>query len=149
MRISDWSSDVCSSESHDTGHRERAIGIPTLLAFGIRDNAAHDALPFIGTKANHVRPRLEAARKHEMLHHPDFELLGAEARHRVGKIPFLADQGLEGLAVAAGAIIANDVKPIGRSYACTVIVGAFQPPNMDAPANAAFRSEEHTSELQS
>src|SRR3546814_8430878 len=90
-----------------------------------------------------------------MLHHPDFELLGAEARHRVGKIPVLADQGLEGLAVAAGAIIANDVKPIGRTYACTVIVGAFQPANMDAPANAAFmdeakrRSEEHTSELQS
>src|SRR3546814_14710333 len=76
-----------------------------------------------------------------MLHHPDFELLGAEARHRVGKIPVLADQGLEGLAVAAGAIIANDVKPIGRSYACTVIVGAFQPPNMDAPANAAFMDE--------
>src|SRR3546814_9055181 len=68
--------------AHDTGHRERAIGIPTLLAFDIRDNAAHDALPFIGTKANHVRPRLEAARKHEMLHHPDFELLGAEARDR-------------------------------------------------------------------
>src|SRR3546814_18762908 len=76
-----------------------------------------------------------------MLHHPDFELLGAEARHRVGKIPVLADQGLEGLAVAAGAIIANDVKPIGRSYACTVIVGAFQPPNMDAPAHAAFMDE--------
>src|SRR3546814_18068759 len=86
MRISDWSSDVCSSDLLKVLHRHRrrgdrvlvATGAPPELARAILDFVAHEGLPVIGSLGKPflggfiTDQHCPAANKMRMIHAPGY-----------------------------------------------------------------------------
>src|SRR3546814_9124491 len=115
MRISDWSSDVCSSDLFAAARRFDAPGLQPKLSFDPADDVA---APYVNTGA---RPRVAILREQGV--NGQIEMASAFVR-----------SGFEAVDVHMSDLIAGRADL--ASFAGMVAVGGF-------------RSEEHTSELQS
>src|SRR3546814_12251141 len=105
MRISDWSSDVCSSDLLKVLHRHRrrgdrvlvATGAPPELARAILDFVAHEGLPVIGSLGKPflggfiTDQHCHAANKMRMIHSPRYgEIAIASSDSREDVTPYPA-----------------------------------------------------------
>src|SRR3546814_794874 len=173
MRISDWSSDVCSSDLDAAGHEghglHREVGLDAdqgvlvaedVLREGAELGVAPDRLALAGVGVAAVA------------HHPDVEELGAlvaqvlaagravlaptaarDERHRdvvAGREG--GDPGADGLDDASALVAADDGQAQREVAGDGVLVGVAHPGDghLDEDVTGLrVRSEEHTSELQS
>src|SRR3546814_8364207 len=142
MRISDWSSDVCSSDLGLGGRRgQQATGPPTLI-----ERAVLEKRLVVEQQRHLAGCRIDAGRN---LAHPEIALDGVAgaADHRRGSIGLHLAIGhrRQALAVVAGALGRRYLHQFRRPVVKIRIIGR---PEMRI-GDIERRSEEHTSELQS
>src|SRR3546814_9716525 len=140
MRISDWSSDVCSSDLAGV----RVVGQAVYHRHGGVSGQVDDLLVIVG--ADH--DRIDKARENpggvgDGLPAPK---LGGARLHHYGAAAKLTHRHVERNA-GAGRVLLEDHRPRVPRKGCVRVGRALG--HVKAPLLAAKRSEEHTSELQS
>src|SRR3546814_3223541 len=121
MRISDWSSDVCSSDLGRLRRRHHTQPLLQAGAVGSQADPLSEAVPLQGRKARPVRRR-----RHALALRPRSDRVGQARQEPVGRRKGLASKTLD-----------------------RTLAGARKFNWPTAYVNALLRSEEHTSELQS
>src|SRR3546814_1713836 len=150
MRISDWSSDVCSSDLNGKHAQSTPIGArrPRKQAGLLRINGS--ARERLSRSAQNIEQRLTVDPRKGRLRRLQRQIRRVELRDRDRQVGVFNRRALVGERdVARRKPVAKAFEPPGRQAERRIAVGDMADRAVQRVERGAERSEEHTSELQS